>query len=119
MHTRPRTVTEHIRAHLLRETPTIAELRESEWCHDFEELQRNRLIVGAFRYGRLGDPNKPQYDRCVAMTSRLGKYRETGNTEFLVDIANLAMLEFVEGTHPNKHFAATDGDDAEHVNVIE
>ena len=35
-------------------------------------------------------------------------YQETGNDEILVDIANLAMVEFIEGNHPNKHYKAVD-----------
>jgi hypothetical protein len=81
---------------------------ETEWSPAFERLMRNRLIMGALRYGRLKAPGKPQYDRLKSIVDRVGKYRESGNLEYLVDIANLALLEFEEGVHPKKHFAAID-----------
>lgn len=88
------------------------DLRKSEWSEEFETLMRNRLVMGAFRYGKIGDKNKPVYDRIESIERRARKYRETGNKEFLVDIANLCLLEFVEG---EGHFESID--DGEHVNI--
>lgn len=64
----------------------------------------NRLYIGTFRYGLIGANGKPSYDRLADIQRRLDLYRETGNDELLVDIANMAFLEFVEGVHPHKHF---------------
>lgn len=70
------------------------------------------MLTGCLRYGRLGDKNKPQWDRCLDIQRRLNNYVETGNLEMLVDCANLCMCEFVEGNHPRKHFKSLD--DGEH-----
>lgn len=109
------TVTEWMRTRLKEQARLPAqpdfdmdEWRRTEWHKPFERLMRNRLLFGAMRYGRLGDPDKPQYDRVADMIKRLEKYRAEGNTEHLVDVANLAMCEFVEGNHKMKHFRATD-----------
>lgn len=91
---------------------SIADLQKSEWSPEFERLMRNRLVMGALRYGPLHAPGKRKYDRSIGMRKRLIQYIDTGNTEFLVDIANLALLEFEEGTHPNKHWAPAEGDHA-------
>lgn len=95
--------------------PSYDELKKTEWSPEFEKLMRNRLIMGAYRYGRIHESNKPNYDRTSSIEKRLNKYRETGNVEFLVDIANLCLLEFEVGNHPNKHFQSID--DGEHVTV--
>ena len=92
----------------------LFDLKRTEWNYGFEQLQRNRLVMGAFRYGRLSIPGKPVYDRISAAVHRLEEYKMTGNDELLVDVANFMMLEFVEGKHPLKHFASVD--DGRHVN---
>jgi hypothetical protein len=96
--------------------PSLEELKDTEWSPEFEQLMRNRLIMGAIRYGRISAPGKPQLDRVNSMFKRLAKYTETGNTEFLVDVANICLLEFVEGNHPKKHFHSID--EQEHIAVI-
>jgi len=74
------------------------------WSSKFEQLMRNRLIMGAFRYGLLGYHKKPQYDRIASALRRLEKYAEFGNLELLVDVANMCLVEFVEGKHPDRHW---------------
>lgn len=87
---------------------TLKQLERSQWSDKFEIYMRNRLLMGGLRYGLFGDPKKHKYDSVSSIKKRLALYEETGNTEYLVDIANLCMVEFVEGNHPNKHFSATD-----------
>jgi hypothetical protein len=36
------------------------------------------------------------------------KYKETGNTEFLADVANFAMIEFMFPQHEKKNYKPTD-----------
>jgi len=67
---------------------------------------RNRLIVGAIRYGGIATPD--DFDHIESAHKRLARYSDDGNTEHLVDVANLMMVEFVSGIHPKKHFHATD-----------
>ena len=90
---------------------------QTEWSTDFEKLMRNRLVMGAMRYGPMHSLNKPQYDRLKSIHKRIDQYEKTGNLEYLVDVANLALLEFEESGHPNKHFAAIDGEQ-DHVSVL-
>lgn len=91
-------------------------LKKSEWCKEFETLMRNRLLMGAFRYGEMNSPNKPKYDRINSIIKRLELYQKNGNDEHLVDVANIAMMEFIEGDHPKKHFKSID--DGIHTNEI-
>lgn len=91
-------------------------LSQTEWSSEFEQLMRNRLIMGGLRYGKIGQKNKKQYARVAAMIFKLARYNTTGNKELLVDVANLCLLEFVECDHPNQHFYATD--DIDHVEFI-
>ena len=86
----------------------IDALRRSEWSPTFEQLMRNRLVLGAFRYGKLNAEFKSQWDRMPSIERRAAEYQRTGNLELLVDIANLCLLEYVEGRHPLRHFEAMD-----------
>jgi len=92
--------------------PSPSALLLTERCETFERARVSRLVMGAFRYGRLGARGKPQYDRVADAIKRLEKYRKTGNLEHLPDVANLALCEYVEGRHPLRHFASHD--DGEH-----
>lgn len=75
---------------------------------EFVKLMENRLIMGHMRYGPLQHEDKPHYDHIKAIRDKLKLYEATGNDEILVDIANYAFVEFLEGIHPRKHFSATD-----------
>ncbi len=92
---------------------SLVELLQSEWSPEFESLMRKRLLVGRFRYGRMDRTHSTNYDRIGSALKRLHSYRETGNQEYLVDAANICLLEFEHGDHPNTHFDAAD--DGEHV----
>lgn len=88
----------------------LEELYRSQWSPRFEELMRNRLVMGALRYGLLHAPGKKQYDRVASVKKRVQLYAETGNLEHLVDVANECLLEFEESRHPQRHFGAQDGE---------
>jgi hypothetical protein len=88
--------------------PDVENLRKTQWSDIFEKLMRNRLVMGAIRYGLFGANGKPHYDSINSIRKRLDLYEKTGNDEILVDIANLAMVEFIEGKHPLKHFKSVD-----------
>jgi hypothetical protein len=113
------TTFEHLRQRLLQRAGlvppappryTLRELEQSEWSAEFERYMRNRLIMGALRYGKIKAPGKRKWNRIAGIQKRLDQYAQTGNLETLVDVANLALLEFVEGEHPRRHFEAFDGD---------
>jgi len=118
-----KTITDHLRHHLLQGTaaytgltkpkPDLDSLRLTEWSPEFERLMRNRLIMGAIRYGLLSDPKKTaNYPLVYRAQILLADYQNTGNLELLVDAANFLLLEFVQGKHPNRHWTALDSGDA-------
>lgn len=89
-----------------RPIPLTPEQREA-----FDSLAINRMVQGAFRYGDLIEQDRRGgngYDNVGSAISRLLAYQESGNTEHLVDVANLMRVEFAVGHHPRKHFAPID-----------
>lgn len=74
--------------------------------HQLETYMRNRLIMGAFRYGTFQEQRGQgrRHDNIPSALRRLKKYwsREQGNQELLVDVANLCMVEYIApGSHPD------------------
>lgn len=112
-----RFVHDQIRAHLLRSCGRIDEplgqmqldeLQRTEWSPAFERLMRNRLLMGAFRYGRLHEPHAA-HDNVRSAIARLRRYLDDGNQEHLVDAANLCLVEYVRGEcHENPNLRAVD-----------
>jgi hypothetical protein len=112
------TNTEFLRRRILERAniklPNLPSLMKTEKSDEFERLRMNRKVLGAMRYGLLGSPGKPNYDRVSCMIRRLNEYLRDKNAEHLVDVANLAELEFVEG----KHNGVIPSDDGIHTEEI-
>jgi hypothetical protein len=72
-------------------------LRGSEWDEDYERLRRNRMVMGAFRYGKVASQDTDAYDYIRECKRRLRLYEESLNLEYLVDCGNILMLEFIKG----------------------
>lgn len=87
---------------------TVTDIEKTEWDPVFEQLMRNRLIMGRLRYESLWKKKKGGYNYIKSVREKLTKYEQTGNTELLVDIANYMLIMFNFDGHPNHHFAATD-----------
>lgn len=85
----------------------------SEYSTRFDELRRNRVETSYFKYGSVkknfatGNVNALE-----SMKLCVEKYKETGNTEFLVDGANYLMFEFMYPQHEKAHFRATDSSES-------
>ncbi len=86
---------------------------ETQWSKEFEQRRKNRMVMGTFRYGDFRSGKHSSKNIVNSIVSRSNQYLESGNMEHLLDIANLAMIEYVVGTHPKRHFESID--DGEHV----
>ena len=108
-----KTITQRIRERLERDLPrrrpTLEELRNGQWSRDFEQLMRNRLVMGALRYETFAEKRSGHtYDLIGSTIERLTAYQETGNMEHLVDAANLCMIEFETPSHRNPNWESVD-----------
>lgn len=64
-----------------------------------------------FSYGKYGEVAKAYPEKVNAIESlkqRLKRYEEDGNTEWLMDVGNFAMIEFMHPRHPQAHYRPTD-----------
>lgn len=89
------------------------EILKTEYSEHFDELRKNAMVMSHFKYGFIRENAK---SRCVdyirTLEKRLQAYKDTGNTEFLADIANFAMIEFMYPQHPGAHYTPTDSSES-------
>ncbi len=67
-----------------------------EYSTDFDEKRKNRVMVSFFKYG----PAKKNFgegrvDAIGSLELCLEKFKKTGNTEYLLDVANYAMFRYM------------------------
>lgn len=73
------------------------DILKTEYSTKFDDCRKKAMVNSYHKYGPAKD-NYGKYkcmDAIANIRKRLEKYEETGNTEFLVDVANFAMLEFM------------------------
>jgi hypothetical protein len=74
--------------------------------HQFIQGMLDRMAQGFHVYGHaLREDHKPDSIACLKL--RIKKYRETHNTEFLIDAANYAMMEFMKPKDSKAFFLPT------------
>lgn len=69
-----------------------------------------RMEMSYFKYGDVKEAYPHRFDALASLQQRLAKYSETGNTEFLIDAANFAMIEFMLPRKVDAFFEPTDSD---------
>jgi hypothetical protein len=90
----------------------MSEILRSEFSQDFVEGMKNRMVVSYYKYGTILDGFSHKVDAIGSLMDRLHEYADTGNTEFLMDVANFAMIEFMLPRHPKAFFRPTDSDES-------
>ena len=84
---------------------SLKEILDKEYSKEFDELRKNRMYVSFHKYGPIKENYGNKLVKCIPnLEKRLELYKETGNTEYLADIANFAMIEFMFPQHPKAHF---------------
>jgi hypothetical protein len=73
---------------------------------DFIQGMFNRMIFGFHKYGHMRRAHD-RPDNLKNIDTRKKMYKKTGNTEWLMDVANFAMMEFAKPAHHKAHFRAT------------
>ena len=93
----------------------IDKILETEFSGEFISLMKNRMVASFCKYGPVAENcgrKEQTIDEIKSLKKRLELYEKTGNTEWLVDVANFAMIEFMFPRHEKAHFKATDSDES-------
>ena len=96
----------------------MADILKSEYSEKFDELRKNRVEVSFFKYG----PAKKNFgegrvDAIETLELCLEKFKKTGNTEYLVDVANYAMFRYMY-PQGNESYRPTDSNQSAGISGI-
>lgn len=80
----------------------------SEFCVPFIQGMADRMMASFGKYGAVADAYPSRVDAIASLKKRLEKYEADGNTEWLMDVGNFAMIEYMRPRHPLAHYKATD-----------
>lgn len=83
---------------------------KTEYSEAFDKIRKDMMVMSFYKYGPLEENYKKErtLNAIGSLKLRLEAYEETGNIEFLADIANFAMVEFMHPQHKNCHYKPTD-----------
>lgn len=82
----------------------------TEFSEQFLKGMLDRMGVSFYKYGKLSNAYPHDVDAIASLKKRLKKYEEDGNIEWLMDVANFAMIEFMRPRHENAHYNPQDSD---------
>lgn len=87
---------------------SLEHILSRDFPEEFINLMKNRIVVSHYKYGWMSQTYPELAQAVKSIQTRLDKYIETGNTEWLVDVANFAMIEWKHPSLSGAHFRATD-----------
>ena len=79
------------------------EILSTEYSFVFDEKRKDMMCQSFYKYGKASKNYKSgNIDAIGCIEKRLEKFKETKNTEYLLDLANYAMLRYMfpqDGEH--------------------
>jgi len=91
---------------MLIKTPSL--VPGTEYSQKFIQGMVDRMGVSFHKYGLVSRAYPEKVDALKSLQIRIDRYTETGNTEWLMDVANFAMIEFMHPRLDGARFQATD-----------
>lgn len=90
----------------------MSDILKTEYSEEFDKLRKNRVSVSFYKYGAARDNfGAGRVDAIGSLELCLEKFKKTGNTEYLLDVANYAMFRYM---YPmlGEFFKATDSSES-------
>lgn len=84
----------------------------SEFSEPFAQGMADRMAASYCKYGAVADAYPSKVDAIESLKVRLARYEATGNTEWLLDVANFAMIEYMHPRHAAAHYLPTDSEES-------
>ena len=89
---------------------TREDILKRDFSTAFVEKMKNAIVTSHFKYGWANKtyPGLAQAYKCAK--ERMEAYEKTHNTEYLIDVANFVMLEFMYPSFADAKYKPTDSD---------
>ena len=89
---------------------TREEILKKDFSEAFINKMKNAIEMSHYKYGWANKtyPELAQAYKCIK--ERLDAYEKTRNKEYLIDVANFAMLEYLYPAFGDAHYTPTDSD---------
>lgn len=86
------------------------EIMKRDWSAEFVAKMERAIETSHYKYGWMSDtyPELAQAIKCIQ--ERLNLYNRTHNLDYLVDIANFAMIEYKHPSYSDAHYTPQDSD---------
>lgn len=86
----------------------MTDILKTEYSEEFDRMRKNRIEFGYYKYGSAKKNfGEGRVDAIGFLELCLEKFKKTGNTEYLLDVANYAMFRFMFPM-PDEFFRPTD-----------
>lgn len=81
-----------------------------DFSKEFVEKMKHAILLSHEKYGWMSEtyPELAQAIKCI--DDRVKAYMETHNMDYLVDIANFAMIEYMHSMFKDAHYTPGDSD---------
>lgn len=90
-----------------------SDVLNTEYSVEFDKKRKNAVLVSYHKYGPAKENfQKGMVDAIGTLKKCLKKFEETGNTEYLVDVANYAMFRFMYPMEGESYKATDDSQSA-------
>lgn len=88
----------------------IDKILSEEYNFAFIKKCQGAMVESYHKYGSIKENYRTHktINAVATLKQKLQKYEDTGNTDFLVDVGNYAMIEFTYPQHPGAHYKHTD-----------
>lgn len=83
-----------------------------EYSAEFDKKRKDRVMVSFYKYGPARENfGGGRVDAIGSLELCLEKFKKTGNTEYLLDVANYAMFRYMYPL-PGEYFKSTDSSES-------
>lgn len=90
--------------------PNRDDILKRDFSEEFVTKMKNAIEMSYYKYGNASKtyPELAKAHKCIQQ--RLDLYLKTHNTEYLIDVANFAMLEYMFPSFKDSKYEPTDSD---------